>query len=94
LACGLPVVTTPVGDNESLVGPSRRGFIVPTGRSDALCEAMEAALQTEWNRESIARFGADYSWDEAARRTIRFFQEQMGIHPRGLDPISEQVRKS
>jgi teichuronic acid biosynthesis glycosyltransferase TuaC len=78
MACGLPVVTTPAGDNAILVAPPRRGFIVPFGWSNALCEALGTALQTSWDRESIAGYAADYSWEETARRTVQFFREQIG----------------
>ncbi len=84
MACGLPVVTTPAGDNAVLVAPPHRGFIVPTGWSEALCEALEVALRGTWDRESIAGYAADYSWDEVARRTVRFFRQQIestGRHP-------------
>ena len=76
LACGLPVVTTPAGDNEILVAPPRRGLIVPMGRLEVLCEALETAVKVEWDRQEIARFGAGFSWEEVARRTLRFFREQ------------------
>jgi glycosyltransferase involved in cell wall biosynthesis len=82
MACGLPVVTTPAGDNALLVAPPRRGFIVPTGWSHALCEALETALRGTWDRDSIASYAADYSWEEVARRTDRFFREQISMTAR------------
>ena len=97
MACGLPVVTTPAGDNATLVAPPRRGFIVPTGWSDALCEALETALRATWDRESIASYAADYSWEEVARRTARFFRQQIAtteLHPdvrHGAQPVISHV---
>ena len=82
MACGLPVVTTPAGDNETLVAPPHRGFIVPTGRHDDLREGLDAAVRMDWDRRSIAEFGSGYSWDETARRTIHFFEERMGMRDR------------
>jgi glycosyltransferase involved in cell wall biosynthesis len=94
MACGLPVVTTPAGDNALLVDPPKRGFIVPTGWSDDLCQALEAAVQTAWDRGSIAAHAADYTWDEVAGRTARFFRERTGMgqsrsdsRPRELSPL-------
>jgi glycosyltransferase involved in cell wall biosynthesis len=91
MACGLPVVTTPAGDNAVLVAPPSRGFIVPTGWSDALCEALGTALQMAWDHESIAGYGADYSWEEAARRTVGFFRKQTGIDRTRSDLHSSQL---
>jgi glycosyltransferase involved in cell wall biosynthesis len=78
MACGLPVVTTPAGDNARLVAPPERGYIVPIGQSSALCEALESALDATWNRESIARYDADYTWNEVANRTARYFRKRIG----------------
>ncbi|WP_082858682.1 glycosyltransferase [Planctomyces sp. SH-PL62] len=89
MACGLPVVTTPAGDNEFLVSPPHRGYIVPIGRHEELERALAAAVETAWDREAIAGFGAGYSWDEAARRTLHFFQERTGGRDRAI--ASERI---
>lgn len=78
MACGVPVVTTPVGDNAVHVAPPRRGLLVPVDDVDALAQAVEAALQSPWDRREIARYGEDYTWHEVARQTARFFEERMG----------------
>src|SRR5262249_10938207 len=49
LACGLPVVSTPVGENAALVGPPERGLIVPVDDLDALTEGLENALARTWD---------------------------------------------
>jgi glycosyltransferase involved in cell wall biosynthesis len=77
MACGLPVVTTPVGDNALLVAPPRRGFLVPVENVAALVEAMHKALTTTWDRGQIARFGADYGWEEVAEQVLSFYRERL-----------------
>lgn len=77
MACGLPVISTSVGDNALLIDPPNRGLVVPTDNWIALAEAMEAALGIPWDRSKIAGYGADYTWDEVARQTARFFRERM-----------------
>jgi glycosyltransferase involved in cell wall biosynthesis len=77
LACGLPVVTTPVGDNALLVDPPRRGVLVPVGDATALAAAVEKALETAWDRQEIAGYGAGRSWDTVARETLAFFRERL-----------------
>jgi glycosyltransferase involved in cell wall biosynthesis len=71
-------VTTPVGDNAVHVAPPRRGLLVPVDDVDALAQAVEAALQSPWDRREIARYGEDYTWHEVARQTARFFEERTG----------------
>jgi glycosyltransferase involved in cell wall biosynthesis len=79
MACGLPVVTTPVGDNAALIDPPRRGLLAPVKNADALAEVLEAALSQSWDRGEIARHGAEYTWDEVANQTGDFFRERLGI---------------
>ena len=77
MACGLPVITTPVGDNARLVDPPHRGFIVPVNDAEALASALSAALATDWDRETISQFESHYTWDEAARMTSDFFRSRL-----------------
>jgi glycosyltransferase involved in cell wall biosynthesis len=79
LACGLPVVTTPVGDNALQVDAPRRGFLVPPGDADRLAEALHAALNTTWDRRQIADYGIEHTWEAVARQTVSFFEERLRI---------------
>lgn len=82
LACGLPVVTTPVGDNAALVDPPRRGMLVPVDDAAALAVGVEKALGDAWDRERIAGYGAERSWDTVARQTLDYFRERLAALPR------------
>jgi glycosyltransferase involved in cell wall biosynthesis len=77
MACGLPVITTPVGDNAALVSAPQRGLIVPVDNVEKLALAMESALSMRWDRLAISRYGRDYSWSEAAQQTSCFFKERL-----------------
>lgn len=77
MACGLPVVTTPVGDNAALLEAPRRGVLVRADDAAALAEVLDSALGISWDRQAIARYGADFTWDEVARQTSRFFRERL-----------------
>lgn len=51
LACGVPVVTTPAGDNSWFVKPGENGLIVPVGDTKAMADAFRAALERRsWDR--------------------------------------------
>jgi glycosyltransferase involved in cell wall biosynthesis len=77
LACGIPVVTTPAGDNPRLVDTPERGLLTPMDDVRGLGEALEKALSMSWDHESIAGYSADYTWEEAARQTVSFFEERL-----------------
>jgi glycosyltransferase involved in cell wall biosynthesis len=72
MACGVPVVTTPVGDNLVLVDPPNRGFLAPPGDDERLAEALATALSHDWDRAAIADWGQEYDWAAAGRATGQF----------------------
>lgn len=78
-ACGLPVVTTPVGDNALLVGPPRRGLLVPVEDEAALADGIDKALTMAWDRDAIARHGAAHGWEEVARQVLDFYCERLQL---------------
>lgn len=77
MACGLPVVTTPAGDNALLLEAPNRGLLVPMDDAEALSAGIEAALARPWDRDKIAMYGAGHSWDEVARQTVQFFRQRL-----------------
>jgi glycosyltransferase involved in cell wall biosynthesis len=76
LACGTPVVTTPVGDNADYVGEAS-GFITPVGDVPALAGAIVAALDRPWDRPAIAAPVTARTWDHVAEETVAFFRERL-----------------
>jgi glycosyltransferase involved in cell wall biosynthesis len=77
MACGVPVVTTPVGDNPALVDPPHRGLLAPPGDDERLAEALAAALSHEWDRAAIADWGKEYDWAAAGRATGRLLSARL-----------------
>jgi glycosyltransferase involved in cell wall biosynthesis len=77
LACGLPVVTTPVGDNERYVAPPRHGLIVPVENADALAGAMLHALAMQWDRGAIAASVLSRGWVDVASAVVKFFESRL-----------------
>jgi glycosyltransferase involved in cell wall biosynthesis len=78
LAVGVPVVTTPVGDNARFVEPDRNGLIVPVDDPGAIADAIGRAVRSGiWNRKRIStdlhqQVG---DWTEVGRRVLRFTRE-------------------
>jgi glycosyltransferase involved in cell wall biosynthesis len=67
LACGAPVVATDVGTVSQLVPNDRYGCVIPAGDTDALAGALKRALEQEWDRGAISKWGQRRSWSDAAR---------------------------
>lgn len=74
LACGTPVVSTKVGGIPDLVPKEDYGFLVPSGDSRSLTDALDRALEKKWNRELIAQYGSSNTWDNVASEIVKVFQ--------------------
>jgi glycosyltransferase involved in cell wall biosynthesis len=79
LAVGVPVVTTPVGDNAEFVRPGENGAIVPVDDATAFAAALDAGLARDWDRPAIARRLREQvgSWDVVGQRCLEFMQERL-----------------
>jgi teichuronic acid biosynthesis glycosyltransferase TuaC len=74
MACGLPVVTTDVGGNAEVVSDPELGTIVPFGDGEALRNALERALQTNWDRQRILAYAQANSWEQRVGVLVSNFQ--------------------
>ncbi len=77
LACGTPFLGTRVGGIPEVVREGI-GILVEAGRPDLLADAIEEALEREWDRESIARYGSQFYWDRIAAKYIEIYERVMG----------------
>jgi teichuronic acid biosynthesis glycosyltransferase TuaC len=80
LATGLPVVTTPAGDNEFFVRHARNGYIVPIDDAAAFGTAIDDALaRKDWDRAAISRELVEQvgAWSDVAARALAFMRERM-----------------
>jgi glycosyltransferase involved in cell wall biosynthesis len=85
LASGLPVVTTPAGDNAWFVEEGISGHIVPVDDVAAMGDRVGAALaRPDWNRAAIAHKLMQQvgSWDRVAASVIEFFNERLAAGTR------------
>jgi glycosyltransferase involved in cell wall biosynthesis len=65
MACGTPVLATPVGGVPEIIGNGPAGALAE-GDDDALALALAQALDRSWDREAIARFAQKHTWEQAA----------------------------
>ena len=65
MACGTPVLATPVGGVPEILGDGRSGALAE-GEDEALGRALAEALARPWDREAIAKDAARHTWETAA----------------------------
>jgi glycosyltransferase involved in cell wall biosynthesis len=78
MACGLPVVTTDVGGNAEVVCHDELGTIVPFGDAAALQQALDTALDKEWDRAAILDYARANQWDKRVAQLLRAFDPLLG----------------
>jgi glycosyltransferase involved in cell wall biosynthesis len=82
MACGKPVVSTEIPPVREVLTPGEGGLLAPPGDAEALAERILWALR---NPEEARRLGErarervlrEYSWDEIADRTDRFYRRAL-----------------
>lgn len=65
MACGTPVLATPVGGIPEIIGTRSVGALAE-GDDETLGRAIASALDRAWDRGAIARFAAERTWEKAA----------------------------
>ena len=66
-ASGLPVIATDVGGIHEVIDAPWKGKLVPSGNEAALTAALNEALSHPLDRQRIATYGQDLSWQNAAQ---------------------------
>lgn len=89
MACGLPVVTTDVGGNAEVVCRDALGSIVPFGDRSALQQALDAALNREWDRDAILDYARDNQWDTRVAQLLQAFDGVMQTDVASLELASK-----
>lgn len=88
LACGVPVIGTPVGATPEILGALDPRLIAPGAPPDALASALLAFLEGDWKRDMtpdrLRRFVLDrYTWDrhtDAVESVYREILEEISPH--------------
>ena len=82
LACGRPIVATPVGGIREIVD-RENGLFVPVRNVDLLATALRESMERTWDEAALSRRYAR-SWDDVARETFDACKSAVGIS----DPAS------
>lgn len=74
LACGLPVVATPIWGTPEVVALPAAGALTRDRSASALSDAVNALLQNYPDRSQTRRFAEEFSWDNTTQGQIEIFR--------------------
>jgi glycosyltransferase involved in cell wall biosynthesis len=77
LACGVPVVATPTGENPSFLGSPALGMLYGVGNVTALAEAIERLIRSAPDSRAISASVASRTWDRVATEVEDFFRRRL-----------------
>lgn len=77
-ACGLPIISTPVGVAEELID-NTTGTIVPVKNIKSLVEAMSAMIDNaeKYDSNKIKELAAKYSFDRVGHQFVEIYRSQL-----------------
>jgi glycosyltransferase involved in cell wall biosynthesis len=73
LACGTPVVATPVGGIPEIIRSNGIGLLTKRSEQD-IAETISIALKKPWDRNEIAQYARQHTWDKVAQSVYDVFQ--------------------
>jgi glycosyltransferase involved in cell wall biosynthesis len=78
MACGVPVISTSGGALPEVIGDA--GILVPPGDANALATAIKQLLnnkrlQLQLGEAGRRRVESEFSWEQAAKKTLEVYQE-------------------
>ena len=72
MACGTPVVATRIGGIPEVINDDC-GLLTEPGDIDVLRQALDKALEKDWNHERIHQHASGFSWEENTRQMLDMF---------------------
>lgn len=93
LATGVPVVTTPVGDNAHFVADGVNGHLAAVDDVEALAAGLRRALAAAWDRPAIAAalHAQAGSWADVGERVVDFMSERLRKMPAAASALQYSV---
>ncbi len=75
MVCGKPVIGTRVGGIPEAIIGNDYGLLVPPQDPDAMMGAMQQALNTHWNRNKIASYAKQNSWNKVGEKYHKIYSQ-------------------
>lgn len=79
LACGTPVVATPVGGIPEVISSERVGLLVRRDERH-LADAIALALERNWDRNQLVQHVSGWTWDHVATALQEVFESVLSRH--------------
>jgi glycosyltransferase involved in cell wall biosynthesis len=79
LACGTPVVGTDVWGTPEVISSPSMGILVERTVDD-IERGLREALTKDWDREVMAAYAREHSWERAAERVVEEFERAWVVH--------------
>jgi teichuronic acid biosynthesis glycosyltransferase TuaC len=91
LACGTPVVATPVGNIPELLDSPETGLVVERS-VEAIAAGLDRALERAWDRDQVRVRIADRTWRVVGREQAEELRAAIGgVPPLPLGALSQEV---
>lgn len=74
MACGTPVVASAVGGCTELIHPLKNGLLVPAQQPNQLAEALNIALNHNWDFAKIAAMMGKFDWDQGVEKIYQILK--------------------
>ena len=84
LACGTPVVATPVGEVPEVLVASGGGILAPPSGGGPLAPAIAAALSRPWDREAMRSWVLQRRWPDVGAAVLEQLRGAVVDHAAGL----------
>ncbi len=78
MACGTPVVATPVGGSPEVVASPDGGRLSAGRSADAIAAAIEHLFARPPARAATRRYAEGFSWDDTSQAQLRIFERAIG----------------
>jgi glycosyltransferase involved in cell wall biosynthesis len=75
LSSGVPVISTPAGDNAKHIVDGRNGFLVPHESPNSLAQAISRSWGHPWDPQAISETVKWKTWNGVAKQVIDYFHE-------------------
>lgn len=74
LSCGIPIVSTAVGDVPEIVISEDYGYLVDSTNPKELADKILIALEKEWDHEKIRTYAEYFTWENVAKKTLNLYK--------------------
>jgi glycosyltransferase involved in cell wall biosynthesis len=74
MACGTPVVASPIWGNPEVVRAPAAGVITPENSADGIAEGVRALFAAFPAREATRKYAEPFSWDETTEGQLALFR--------------------